>query len=306
MARAKKKNPPPESARATKSSKNTQHDHQIQNPPSNSAARAPLPSLQPKSPQKNHRISGGEREESPPTLSRLVIPMAAAAADEEELEPLFDYSRVQPTMAFSFDDTDIEKSDIFVHCHKRRKVDDAGGGGSAEEGDKADQQAAASAKATARTVDLEENWLPSPPKPKSTVRPEIEEDSLLRELRLYKQRLAKIAEESANDVLEKVTETARQKVEARKTLEHIDLDKSPERHVENAREKVVITVQNKAGEQQFRLYKDEKFDKLFRAYAKKNNLSLSALTFVFDGEKVNPASTPEELGLEDEDMIEVD
>jgi hypothetical protein len=30
---------------------------------------------------------------------------AEAEADEEELEPLFDYSRVQPTMAFSFDGT---------------------------------------------------------------------------------------------------------------------------------------------------------------------------------------------------------
>ncbi|KAG8077227.1 hypothetical protein GUJ93_ZPchr0007g5512 [Zizania palustris] len=73
--------------------------------------------------------------------------MAAAGAgtDEEELEPLFDYSRVQPTIAFIFDDTDIEKSDIFVHCNKRRKVvfdaDDAEGFYS--EGDKADQKAAA-------------------------------------------------------------------------------------------------------------------------------------------------------------------
>lgn len=53
------------------------------------------------------------------------MPPAAAAADSEELEPLFDYSRVQPTIDFCFDDSDLEKSDIFVHCNKRPKVAEA-------------------------------------------------------------------------------------------------------------------------------------------------------------------------------------
>ncbi|KAF0898575.1 hypothetical protein E2562_008162 [Oryza meyeriana var. granulata] len=230
---------------------------------------------------------------------------AGAGADEEELEPLFDYSRVQPTIAFSFDDTDIEKSDIFVHCNKRRKVADGDGDAKADEGNEADQKAAAGPKVAA-VVDLgEEDWLPSPPpKPKSTVRAELENNSLMQELRLQKQAFAKFAE-SAEDFLEKLAQTAKQKVEARIPPEHIDLDKSPERQVEDAREKVVITVQDKAGQQQFRLYKDEKFEKLFRAYAKKVNLSLADLTFVFDGDKIDPASTLEDLGLEDEDMIEV-
>lgn len=227
---------------------------------------------------------------------------AEAEADEEELEPLFDYSRVQPTMAFSFDDTDIEKSDIFVHCNKRRKVADGDGDANADEkGDKGEQKAA---KAAA-VVDLgEEDWLPPPPppKPKSTVTDESEQSSVLKELRLQKQAMAKFAE-SADDFLEKLAQTARQKVEARIPTEHIDLDKSPERH--EAREKVVVTVQDKAGHHQFRLYKDEKFGKLFRAYAKKVNLSVADLTFAFDGDKVDAESTPEDLGLEDEDMVEV-
>lgn len=50
---------------------------------------------------------------------------------------------------------------------------------------------------------------------------------------------------------------------------------------------------------------DEKFGKLFRAYAKKVNLSVADLTFAFDGDKVDAESTPEDLGLEDEDMVEV-
>uniref|UniRef100_A0A0E0JKZ8 Rad60/SUMO-like domain-containing protein n=1 Tax=Oryza punctata TaxID=4537 RepID=A0A0E0JKZ8_ORYPU len=229
---------------------------------------------------------------------------AGAGADEEELEPLFDYSRVQPTMAFSFDDTDIEKSDIFVPCNnKRRKVAD-GDTNADEKGDKGEQKAAAGAKA-ATVVDLgEEDWLPPPPPPKakSNVTDELEQSSVLKELRLQKQALAKFAE-SADDFLEKLAQTARQKVEARIPTEHIDLDKSPEQ--QEAREKVVVTVQDKAGQHQFRLYKGEKFGKLFRAYAKKVNLSLADLTFVFDGDKVDPENTPEDLGLEDEDMVEV-
>ena len=40
-------------------------------------------------------------------------------------------------------------------------------------------------------------------------------------------------------------------------------------------------------------------------YAKKAKLNASDLAFVFDGEKINLSSTPEDLDLEDDDMIEV-
>ena len=53
------------------------------------------------------------------------------------------------------------------------------------------------------------------------------------------------------------------------------------------------------------MLQDEKFQKLFKAYAKKVQLNPSNLTFVFDGEKINPECTPQDLDLEDEDMIEV-
>lgn len=53
------------------------------------------------------------------------------------------------------------------------------------------------------------------------------------------------------------------------------------------------------------LLQDEKFDKLLKVYAKKAKLNPSDLSFVFDGEKINPSSTPQDLDLEDEDMIEV-
>lgn len=50
---------------------------------------------------------------------------------------------------------------------------------------------------------------------------------------------------------------------------------------------------------------DDKFEKLFKLYAKKTELKPEDLTFCFDGDKVSPTTTPTELGLEDGDMIEV-
>ncbi|XP_062214666.1 uncharacterized protein LOC133915491 isoform X2 [Phragmites australis] len=210
---------------------------------------------------------------------------AAAAAGGEELEPLFDYKRVQPAMTFRFDDSDLEKADIFKHCNKRSK-----------EGDKADEKAA-------KVVNVdEEDWL-LPPPPKPAFRATADEDSALRELRLKKQELAKFAE-SAQEILQKLDETAKNEVGAKEPPEQIILEES-EPQVEKAREKIIISIQDKDGQQQIRVYKDDKFDKLFKAYAKKAKLNPSDLTFVFDGDKINPSSTPEDLDLEDDDMIEV-
>ena len=40
-------------------------------------------------------------------------------------------------------------------------------------------------------------------------------------------------------------------------------------------------------------------------YAEKVKLQVESLVFSFDGDKVSPAATPEGLGMEDDDMIEV-
>lgn len=40
-------------------------------------------------------------------------------------------------------------------------------------------------------------------------------------------------------------------------------------------------------------------------YADKVKLDLQSLVFSFDGEKIGPAATPEALGMEDNDIIEV-
>ncbi|KQK08655.1 uncharacterized protein LOC100844273 isoform X2 [Brachypodium distachyon] len=231
-----------------------------------------------------------------PTLDGEEVPPAAAAADSEELEPLFDYSRVQPTIDFCFDDSDLEKSDIFVHCNKRPKVAEAAADADAV-GDEKD--ATTTKKATVVNLD-EEDWLPPPPT-KPVVRADIRKDKTLHEERLNKQEIEKLAE----DTFQKVAEAVKKGLEAKKQSEHIVLDEATETEVKKAREKILIMIEDKDGRQQFRISKDEKFDKLFKVYAKKVQVSPSDLTFVFDGDKINPTSTPQDLDLEDADMIEV-
>lgn len=40
-------------------------------------------------------------------------------------------------------------------------------------------------------------------------------------------------------------------------------------------------------------------------YADKSKLDIQRLVFSFDGDKISPSTTPDGLGMEDDDMIEV-
>lgn len=50
---------------------------------------------------------------------------------------------------------------------------------------------------------------------------------------------------------------------------------------------------------------DDKFERLFKMYADRTKLDVKRLVFSFDGDKVNPSQTPETLGMEENDIIEV-
>lgn len=52
------------------------------------------------------------------------------------------------------------------------------------------------------------------------------------------------------------------------------------------------------------IFQDDKLEKLFKMYAEKVKEDLEKLVFCFDGDKVSPTTTPEALGLEDDDMLE--
>ncbi|XP_078168096.1 ubiquitin-like superfamily protein isoform X2 [Carex rostrata] len=215
----------------------------------------------------------------------------------EELEPLFDYTRVQPSVCFTFDDSDIEKSEIFIHCRKKLKRTTA----EAKEGLKGtgDCVSVPEDKNDAKNKENEEDdWLAPPPK--TLFRTQREEDSILRELRLRKKELAALAT-PVEDVLNDLIENAKAQVKSlKKSAKPAVVDLPSEE-----REKIVISIQDKDDKKQFCIYKDDKFEKLFKIYAKKINIKPEDLVFSFDGEKVGPASTPASLGLEDDDMLEV-
>ncbi|XP_059452055.1 uncharacterized protein LOC132182732 isoform X2 [Corylus avellana] len=122
-------------------------------------------------------------------------------------------------------------------------------------------------------------------------------------LLLRKQELVTFAK-SAEDVLRAVEESAKREIGSsmQSSLEAVT-DQPSKPPCE--RVKIVISVQDKDGHKQFRMYMDDKFERLFKMYADKVKLDIQNLVFCFDGDKISPAATPDGLGMEDEDIIEV-
>ncbi|KAL6969899.1 hypothetical protein U1Q18_029613 [Sarracenia purpurea var. burkii] len=216
------------------------------------------------------------------------------AESTEELEPLFDYSRVQPLDIVCLDDDCSDFSPSLAVSPKRWKLSDT----AVEKVDK-----------NAKSIDVidcedkeEDDWLPPPPKVSSDPRKFVE-DSTIKELRLKRQELASFAK-AAEEVLRSVEKSAKS-----------DFNSSLQPTVESAadqpsrppceRAKIVISIQDKEELKQFRVYKDDKFQRLFKMYAEKIKLDLQRLVFCFDGDKISPTATPDGLGMEDDDIIEV-
>lgn len=212
----------------------------------------------------------------------------------EEFEPLFDYSRVQPRSVVCLDDEDSDADKTPAPFSKRAKILNSTVDSNPKE------------KQVVEIEDKEEDWLPPPPKVSVDSKNRCGEDSTLKELRLKKQELASVAL-SAKNLLREVEESA--KVDIRNTpqasLEPDLDDQTPIASKERA--KIVISVRDNDKEdlKQFRLFVDDKFERLFKMYADKLKIDPKSLVFVFDGDKVRPDDTPVGLGMEDDDMIEV-
>ncbi|KAF2310888.1 hypothetical protein GH714_018183 [Hevea brasiliensis] len=217
--------------------------------------------------------------------------MALKNADSvEELEPLFDYRRVQPLNFICLDDDDSDKSP--VPSPKRRKTFQ-NPNSVAEEVD--DDLIVIGENCKDKD---EEDWLPPPPKVSGDLQKRLGEDSIVKELRLRKQELESLAksrvdEESVKRELNSSLKAALDAVTEQPTKPPCE------------RAKIVISVQDKDELKQFRMYKDDKFERLFKMYADKVKLNIQSLVFSFDGDKVRPTVTPDNLGMEDEDIIEV-
>ncbi|KAI7843912.1 hypothetical protein COHA_002454 [Chlorella ohadii] len=58
------------------------------------------------------------------------------------------------------------------------------------------------------------------------------------------------------------------------------------------------------GEVVFRVKPHTKFDKILNAFCSKKSVDPAQVRFVFEGERVNPQSSPQDLGMEDGDTID--
>ncbi|XP_057810693.1 uncharacterized protein LOC131025104 [Salvia miltiorrhiza] len=217
----------------------------------------------------------------------------------EEFEPLFDYTRVQPAGVICLDD-DLDETPVFDP--KKRKISAAA--------DEKKQHDLNSKDVTVVACDdkeeEEEDWLPPPPKNLDQNSKSIGEDSTLKAIRLKKKELASFAL-SADEVVRAVEESVRKGLNASSqsspSSPKTDTKQPVEPHHERA--KLVISIQDKDELKQFRVYKDDKFERLFKMYAEKIKVDVKNLVFSFDGDRVNPAQTPNSLGMEDDDILEV-
>ncbi|KAG6472033.1 uncharacterized protein LOC122029636 isoform X1 [Zingiber officinale] len=244
--------------------------------------------------------------------------------EEEDFEPLFNYNRVEPVDLLAFQDDAFDSSPIVTFV-ERKKASDASVSANKEGNVKGNYGATVvvldddeevdgkgkkgggrvpprkppnSVKGFGEKANNDEDWLPPPPPRVPNPRLKSREEKTLQELRLHKQNLASIAQ-SVQDVLHHVEEAEiEQHNRSRKPVEQPSKEQI-------LRQKIVISIQDKLGQMQFRVYLDENFDRLFKLYAEKVQVKLDKLVFSFDGEKVSSNATPEALGMENDDIIEV-
>ncbi|CAM9100655.1 unnamed protein product [Ascophyllum nodosum] len=68
---------------------------------------------------------------------------------------------------------------------------------------------------------------------------------------------------------------------------------------------ITIRVRDQTGEETyFKVKKTTRMEKVFTTYATRKGVSVSALRFLLDGQRVNAEDTPTSLELEDQDQID--
>ncbi|KAL9262917.1 hypothetical protein AKJ16_DCAP04871 [Drosera capensis] len=227
---------------------------------------------------------------------------------KEELEPLFDYTRVQPNILFIDDDDDDLVYLRPLAKKTKSSVPDAKGVKDVEQ----------KVKKPAEVIDCDDKIYDLDLFVVEDVSVP-EEDPAIRELRLKREELASFAK-SADDVLRAVEEAAKKKVASlcssyEKLPAPVPKPPVPKTPVLKAqvpeppapveRNKIVISVQDKDQGKQFRVFVDDEFERFFKMYAEKVKIDRTRLVFCFDGEKIDSSVTPASMDMEDGDMIEV-
>ncbi|XP_061974172.1 uncharacterized protein LOC133696131 isoform X1 [Populus nigra] len=206
----------------------------------------------------------------------------------EDLDSLFDYRRVQPITILDEDDDDDEYDKPPVPSPKKRKIS------------KHNVEIVGGDREASQVTNDDEDWLLPPPKDSSESPKQIDEDSTIKELRLRKQELKALTNKEC--LFQYLESPNRQSDSVQADLESGAEQPSKPHH---ERAKIVISIQDKDEVKQFRVYKDEKFERLFKRYADKVELGIESLVFMFDGDRINLTATPDSLGMDDEDIIEV-
>ncbi|CAH2066099.1 unnamed protein product [Thlaspi arvense] len=204
--------------------------------------------------------------------------------EAEDLEPLFDYHRVQPSNFVCIDDDDSDVAEVPVK--KRAKT----------------SQTVVKEDEDVKVIDVagDDDWLPPPPKVVFDNNKESGEDSTIKALRSKKMELMSFTT-NVVDVMQEAEMSAKKDAE-------VSVNPSSEAQappVVNDRPKIVITIQDKDGHKQFRVYADEKFERVFKMYTDKEKFDPQNLVFTFDGDKIDPSTTPSSLEMEEGDMIEI-
>eukprot|EP00250_Pteridium_aquilinum_P012066 c20490_g1_i1 orf=43-627(+) len=180
--------------------------------------------------------------------------------EDDEFEPLFSYQRVcrPPSDDDSDGDVTIVDGKTLQSCSKR-------GGGKVFPSSlkpilRSDKRV--HEDPTKETED-DDDWLPPPPKSaKVLLESRINEDPTVLEIRQEREELRRLA--ASSEAALKELENTQAQTSASQTCETV-ADVAGE-HVSAAgkREKVLVTIQNKDGTRKnFRVFKDEKFEKLF-------------------------------------------
>ncbi|KAL9268281.1 hypothetical protein AKJ16_DCAP21836 [Drosera capensis] len=212
---------------------------------------------------------------------------------KEELEPLFDYNRVQPNILFIDDDDE----DLVYLQPPAKKMK------SSVPVPKGEKDVEEKVKKPVQVIDcddkiydldlfvVEDVLVP-------------EEDPAIRQLRLKREELASFAK-SADDVLRAVEEAAKKKLASLRSSYEKSPDPVSKPPASVERNKIVISVQDKDKRKQFRVLVDDEFERFFKIYVDKVQIDRTRLAFCFDGERIDSSVTPASLDMEDGDMIEV-
>lgn len=219
--------------------------------------------------------------------------------DDDEFEPLFSYQRVcRPP---SDDDSD---EDVTIIDGKAWQSAIKHGGGNALSSSVLKSKGPVGKRIhedlDKEIEDDDDDWLPPPPKAAKTfLGSKINEDPTLREIRQKREELMQLTA-SSEAALRKLEEDTRAHLEPTPALAQQQVSTA------GKREKVLICIQNKDGIcKTFRVFKDEKFEKLFSTYAESISTLPMQLVFIFDGQQILGHNTPKDLDIEDEDIIEV-